>query len=207
MRIELASALTRSWVRLYTRRLEPDVRASRIAEIESDLWEHRRETEEAGADRSDAGLQVLARCLAGMPADLAWRSGAARATRSSRGREPMNDQIRKSWWLVPAVLVGLFDVALVVGQLTDFFGLMSGEPRVGTRLTASAVWLLAAVCLAAGLVLRDRRPQRAGVLVIIGSVPAILLVWMVVPPLVGLAAIIGAIDHMTKAPSPTRAPA
>jgi hypothetical protein len=207
VRIELASALTRSWVRLYTRRLEADVCASRIAEIESDLWEHRRETEEAGADPSDAGLQVLARCLAGMPADLAWRSGAARAARSSRRREPMNDQIRRSWWLVPAVLVGLFDVMLFIAQLTQFFGLMEAEPRVGTRLAASAVWLLAAVCLAVGLVLRDRRPQRAGVLVMIGSVPAVLMVWMVVPPLVGLAAIIGAIDHMTLAPSPTRAPA
>jgi hypothetical protein len=207
VRIELASAVTRSWVHLYTRRLDADLRASRIAEIESDLWEHRRETEEAGADPSDAGLQVLARCLAGIPADLAWRSGAARSARSSRRRERMNDQIRRSWWLVPAVLVGLFDVMLFIGQLTHFFGLMEAEPRVGTRLTASAVWFLAAVCLAAGLVMRDRRPQRAGVLVIIGSVPALLLMWMVVPPLVGVAAVIGAIDHMTTAPSPTRAPA
>lgn len=203
MRIELASAVTRSWVRLYTRRLEADVRAARIAEIESDLWEHRRETEEGGVEPSDAGLQVLARCLAGMPADLAWRSGAAAGARASRRREPMNDVIRRSWWLVPAVLVGLFDVMLFLGQVTDFFG----EPRVGTRLTASAVWLLFAVCIAVGLALRDRRPQRAGVLVIVGSVPALLLVWMVVPPLLGVAAIVGAINHMTTAPSPTRAPA
>lgn len=207
MRIEFASAVTRSWVRLYTRRLEADVRASRIAEIESDLWEHRRETADAGADPSDAGLQVLARCLAGMPADLAWRSGAARPARSTRRRESMNDQIRKSWWLVPAVLVGLFDVFLFIGQLTQFFGLIEAEPRVGTRFTASAVWFVCAVCLAVGLALRDRRPQRAGVLVIIGSVPALMIAWAVVPPLVGLAAIIGAIDHMTTAPSPTKAPA
>ena len=67
MRIELASAVTRSWVRLYTRRLDADIRASRIAEIESDLWEHGRDSEEAGAAPSDAGLQIVARCLAGMP--------------------------------------------------------------------------------------------------------------------------------------------
>ena len=207
MRIELASTVTRSWVRLYTRRLDEDVRASRIAEIESDLWEHRRETEEAGADPSDAALQVLARCLAGMPADVAWRSGAARLASSSRKGEPMNDLIRRSWWLVPAVLVGLFDVMLFLAQLTHFFGLMEFEPRVGTRLAASAAWLLAAVCIAVGLALRDRRPQRAGVLVIVGSVPAVLLVWMVVAPLLGVAAIVGAIYHMTTAPSPTQAPA
>jgi len=207
VRIELASAFTRSWVRLYTRRLDAGIRASRLAEIESDLWEHRRETEEAGADPSDAGLQVLARCLAGMPADLAWRSGAARQARASRRREPMIEEIRRSWWLVPAVLVGLFDVMLFLGQLTHFFGLMEFEPRVGTRVTASVVWLLFAVCIAVGIALRDRRPQRAGILVIVGSLPALLLVWMVVPPLLGVAAIVGAIYHMTTAPSPTRAPA
>lgn len=205
MRIEFASAVTLSWVRLYTRRLEADIRGSRIAEIESDLWEHRREAEEAGTEPSDAGLQVLARCLAGMPADLAWRSGAARRARVNRWREPMNDVIRRSWWLVPAVLVGLFDVMLFLGQLTDFFGLIEEEPRVGTRLAASAAWLLFAVCIAVGIALRNRRPQRAGLLVIIGSLPAVLLFWMVVPPLLGVAAIVGAIYHMTTAPSPTQA--
>jgi len=119
----------------------------------------------------------------------------------------MNDVIRRSWWLVPAVLVGLFDVMLFLGQLTDFFGLIEEEPRVGTRLAASAAWLLFAACIAVGIALRNRRPQRAGVLVIVGSVPALLLVWMVVPPLLGVAAIVGAIYHMTTAPSPTQAPA
>lgn len=207
MRIELGSAVTRSWVRLYTRRLEADIRASRIAEIESDLWEHRRETEETGVEPSDAGLQVLARCLAGMPADLAWRSGAAARAKASRRREPMNDLIRRSWWLVPAVLVGLFDVMLFLGQLTAFFGFIEFEPRVGTRLAASAVWLMFSVCMAVGLALRNRRPQRAGILVIVGSLPALLIVWMVLPPLFGIAAIVGAIYHMTSAPSPTQAPA
>ena len=120
----------------------------------------------------------------------------------------MSDVIRRSWWLVPAVLVGMFDVMLLIGQLRgDFFGLVEFEPRVGTRLTASAVWLLCAVCIAVGIALRNRRPQRAGVLVIVGSLPAVLLVWMVVPPLLGIAAIVGAIQHMTTSPSPTRAPA
>ena len=141
------------------------IRGSRIAEIESDIWEHRREAEEAGADPSDAGLQVLARCLAGMPSDLAWRSGPARRASAINRREPMNDVIRRSWWLLPAVLVGLFDVMLFIGQLTHGFGLMEFEPRVGTRLTAAAVWLTFSVCIAVGLALRNRRPQRAGILI------------------------------------------
>jgi hypothetical protein len=207
VRIEAASAFTRSWVRLYTRRLQADVRASRLAEIESDLWEHRRETEDAGTDPSDAGLQVFARCLAGMPADLAWRSGAPRRARLSRRGEPMNDVIRRSWWLVPAVLVGVFDVLLFIGQLAGGIFGMAFEPRVGTRLAASAVWLLATGCIGLGVALRNRRPQRAGVLVIVGSLPAMLMFWAVVPPLLGIAAIVGAIYHMTTAPAPTEAPA
>jgi len=119
----------------------------------------------------------------------------------------MNDVIRRSWWLVPAVLVGVFDVMLFLGQVTDFFGLIEFEPRVGTRLAASAAWLLAAVCIAVGIALRNRRPQRAGSLVIVGSLPAVLSAWMVVPPLLGIAAIVGAIYQMTTAPSPTQAPA
>ena len=119
----------------------------------------------------------------------------------------MNDVIRRSWWLLPAVLVGLFDVMLFIGQLTHGFGLMEFEPRVGTRLTAAAVWLTFSVCIAVGLALRNRRPQRAGILIIVGSLPALLLAWMVVPPLVAMAAIGGAIYHMTTSPSPTRAPA
>ena len=207
--IHVASRFTRSWVRLYTRRLDPELRERRIAEIESDLWEHGRDSEEAGAAPSDAGLQIVARCLAGMPADLAWRSDAARRARSSRRREPMNEVIRRSWWLVPAALVGLFDVMLFLAQSGRYGGLGGGflEPRIGVRLAASAAWLVFAVCIAAGIALRNRRPQRAGWLVIVGSLPALLLFWMVVPPLLAVAAIVGAVLHMTSTPSPAQTPA
>ena len=202
--IEFASGVTRSWVRLYTHRLAPDVREARMAEIASDLWEHRHEAEAAGAEPSDAGLQILARCLAGMPADLAWRSGAARRARASRRGEPMNAMIRRSWWLVPATLVLLFYVALFVAQITNQIFV---EPRAGVRVAASALWLLFTGCMAAGIALRNTRPQRAGVLVIFGTLRALLLFWMVVPPLLAIATIVGAIAHMTTTPSPLRSSA
>ena len=120
----------------------------------------------------------------------------------------MNATIRRSWWLVPATLVLLFDLALFLRQITNsiFVG-MEGEPRVGVRLAASALWLLFTVCMAAGIVLRNRRPQRAGWLVIVGTLPALMLFWMVVPPLLAIATIVGAIGLMTTTPSPSQASA
>ena len=207
---DLAARFTLRWARTYTRRLPPETREARMAEIASDLWEHRHESEEAGVQESDAALQILARCLAGMPADLAWRSGAARRARASRRGEQMNEVIRRSWWLVPATLVLLFDLVLFLGQITG--GGVGGfadfsEPRLGVRLAGSAFWLLFTVCMAAGIALRNTRPQRAGWLVIVGTLPALLLFWTVVPPLLAIATIIGAIVHMTTTPTPTKATA
>ena len=117
----------------------------------------------------------------------------------------MNAVIRRSWWLVPATLVGLFDVWLFLGQLTGSmpFG-AEEEPRLGVRLAASAAWLLFSACIAAGIALRNRRPQRAGWLVIVGSLPALMLWWTVVMPFLGAAAIWGASVHMTTTPSAAR---
>jgi hypothetical protein len=205
---DLAVRFTMGWARTYTRRLAPEVRAARLGEIQSDLWEHHRDAEEASADPSDVALQILARCIVGMPSDLAWRSGAARRARADRRREPMNATIRRSWWLVPATLILLFDLWLFLGQLTEHmpFG-TEGEPRVGVRLAASAFWLLFTVCMAAGIMLRNRRPQRAGWLVIVGTLPAFMLVWVVVPPLLAIATVVGAIGLMTTTPSPSQTPA
>ena len=117
----------------------------------------------------------------------------------------MNATIRRSWWLVPATLVLLWDVALFLSQLSNTQG--EPEPRLGVRLAASAFWLLFTVCMAAGIALRNRRPQRSGWLVIVGTVPALLLFWAVVPPLLAIATIVGAIAHMTTTPSPREASA
>jgi hypothetical protein len=175
------------------------VRGARIAEIESDLWEHGREAEEAGVGASDAGLQIRP-----VPCRGAVRPRVAlgRGTPSEGGQEEGTDErdVPRSWWLVPAALVGLFDVLLFLGQLT---GSMP-EPRVGVQLAVSALWLLFAVCLWAGIALRNRRPQRAGWLVIVGCLPAIMVWWMVVPVLLAAATIVGAIIHMTTTPTPTQ---
>ena len=67
-----AAAVVRMWTRLYTWRLPDDLRARRIEEVESDLWESQR------AGRTTA-LQILARLVLGVPDDLGWRIDVERA--------------------------------------------------------------------------------------------------------------------------------
>lgn len=67
----VAAALVRLWTHLYTFGLPADVMTRRRAEIDSDLWEFQHDA------RTDRGLgttgHVLARLVAGMPHDVAWR--------------------------------------------------------------------------------------------------------------------------------------
>ncbi len=70
-----ASCLVLSWTALYTRGLSPEARAGRLAELESDLWEHRL----ACGNGLATQVAVLSRCARGIPADLAWRRRAGRS--------------------------------------------------------------------------------------------------------------------------------
>ena len=61
-----------AWARVYTRGLPPTTRDQRKAEITSDLWEHRAEA----ARSRGLTLEIAARSIAGVPADLSWRRAA-----------------------------------------------------------------------------------------------------------------------------------
>jgi hypothetical protein len=76
--VELASALVRAWVRLYTRGLPADLRDARRAELEADLWEHARAGESEGSRSVALAGAMLRRAAAGTPADLSWRFGRRR---------------------------------------------------------------------------------------------------------------------------------
>jgi TonB family protein len=67
-----AAAVARTWTRLYTWRLPVELRARRLEEVESDLWESQR----AG---TATALQILARLVLGVPDDLGWRIDVERA--------------------------------------------------------------------------------------------------------------------------------
>ena len=200
MSAQLSDRLTRRWVRAYTRPLPPEARDGRRAEVDSDLWEHRDETRERGLNRTLTSLEVTARLLAGVPADLAWRHSHLRAARDARRstrieRNLMTETIAlpkfgyPTWLAILAAVMGGF--AIIVGTvgaieyLTD-----SGDNSDGWGFLALAVGavLLAALWLA-------RRAPLASVLLMVfgGLVFGLLMWWIVVPILMGIAVAIGAV--------------
>jgi hypothetical protein len=102
------------------------------------------------------------------------------------------------WWLAPAVLVLLFDAWLAIHELIGGSLLGDPDPRADVRFGAAAVWLVLAIATAAGLALNRRRPGLAGGLIIIGSIPAALLVWSPAVMVAGLASCAGAITHLVR---------
>lgn len=65
--------LVRTWVRLYTAGLPPEVAVRRRDEIDSDLWSHGEEAILTARSARSLDAEVLVRLLAGMPADVGWR--------------------------------------------------------------------------------------------------------------------------------------
>jgi hypothetical protein len=66
-----AIGVARGWTRFYTWQMEPALRASRRAEIESDLWAF--EHDHGSFSRLNPAVHVVIRVLGGMPDDLCWR--------------------------------------------------------------------------------------------------------------------------------------
>jgi hypothetical protein len=73
---ELAAAVVRRWVRLYTSRLPDPLVARRVDEIRADLHDHVEYERSRGTGERSIAVAVLSRMARGMPADLLWRQGA-----------------------------------------------------------------------------------------------------------------------------------
>ena len=67
--LRFASAIVRTWTRLYTWRMPEAVRDARRDEIESDLWESAHDP----GSRAHGARQVFVRLALGIPDDLRWR--------------------------------------------------------------------------------------------------------------------------------------
>lgn len=65
-----AVALVLGWARLYTRDVAGDARERRLQELASDCFEQRRWGGAVGASPAVLATSMVARTLAGMPADL-----------------------------------------------------------------------------------------------------------------------------------------
>jgi hypothetical protein len=103
-----ATAIVRTWTRLYTWRLPTFARDTRRAEIDSDLWEFAHDCQR---DRGVApALHVIARLIAGIPDDVSWR-----ASHVSLGTGSMRAAIS----LTAAAIAVLAVWAYVVGAPTQ----------------------------------------------------------------------------------------
>lgn len=69
----LALSVTRTWLRVYTLGLDPEIARGRREEIESDLWEMQHDA----AQRSP--LRIVQRLLGGIADDIGWRMDVAPA--------------------------------------------------------------------------------------------------------------------------------
>jgi len=67
MSVLMAMAMTRWWTRVYTFGLPAELRETRRAEIESDLWESLH-------DPDAARSQILPRLAGGVMDDVCWRA-------------------------------------------------------------------------------------------------------------------------------------
>jgi len=87
------------------------------------------------------------------------------------------------WWLVPAVALGLAELALAIGQLVS-------DPKV-ENVVALGIWL------------RTRSRSSGDLLIALGVLPSAALFWHPVPPILVAAVIVAAIiDSLRAAKSP-----
>jgi hypothetical protein len=129
-RFGIAAALTRAWVRLYTIRMPLDLRETRRAEIDADLWEHEKDAQEAGMPPVITEMEILLRAVLGVPDDVSWRFEAIQARRAAslEGRIPMMAfSVRQIRWMG---LVGMGGGILWAGR---YFVPVALEPERAVR--------------------------------------------------------------------------
>jgi hypothetical protein len=162
---DVAGSLALLWARVYTSGLAPDLREQRRAEIASDVWEHRHEAHFAGLRPSQIGLEIVARWLLGIPADLSWRRVARRETAIFPGGEQaMDAKVRVNWWIVPALVLAA--LLLVTGVTSLDPGWIPPAPSIDPF---AVVVVVLGVAVLLGIALRHRLPKLAGLLILSGA--------------------------------------
>lgn len=96
-----------------------------------------------------------------------------------------------TWWTVLAVLLGGTYVVTALGQLIN-------EPKA-THVGALAIMMGFAGLIGFGLRLRKQSRISGNWMVIFATVPALLFFWVIVPTVVGLAIIVGAVMEIARA--------
>lgn len=209
---QLACGVVRFWTRMYTSRLAPEIRDPRRAEIESDLWEHLDAPGEVAMDRRSVAGQIVARCLLGLVADLTWRSEMVRGRRNEREGDPMNERIKRDWWIpAPIALIGFGALIALIHFVGDGFesewshtvsGWNPSLPERGASVIALGFFFLLLPIWA--LVVRRGHPGWTVVMLmpwILWSLVPLMwaeLDWLLVLPALGIVTLVGAVMNLAQ---------
>jgi hypothetical protein len=121
----MAATFARAWVRVYTGGMPSELRYTRRAEIESDLWECQQEYRWQPGSDTDMAAEILLRTVIGIPDDIGWRleTWRERRTSDSPRRTTMAISSERLRWMGLGAIVG---GALLIGvRLVD---LLFGHP-------------------------------------------------------------------------------
>jgi hypothetical protein len=187
----VAIRFARAWIAGYTRGLDAQTRAERVAELESDLWEHSRD--------AAPGQAILLRCLLGIPADLSWRMEQANpgAAITAFIVASMNRAEATVRWMtrrgLPRLTTIVATLAVLIGVLLILTAPGSADRTPGESIVGGALFIAAGAFMLAGLQAAAAQPRAGAILVTLGVAPVALVFWQsVVVPIVAVALIASA---------------
>ncbi len=118
--LRIAVNVARTWVRLYTSRMPMELRVSRRAEIDADLWDHDNDAQEDGVPPLVTAMEIFLRTCLGVLDDLSWCFEARQPGRgaSRKGRRSMMEfSARQTRWMGILSVAGGAIVILMLGVI------------------------------------------------------------------------------------------
>jgi hypothetical protein len=196
--VPVSERAARSWSRWYTRGLPAELGAARRDELTSDLYEHRAEARDTGASQRRVSLEIVARLIEGVPADLSWRRAQRSRARSITMATNGSSRGYPLWLTIALFVMGGLALAM---SLSSVIGAIV-EAEQGMALWAFLLFLVG-TSIVAGLLLTNRAPRTSVALVALGAVGfGLTTYWMVVTVVVGVVVAAAAVLSVPRVVGP-----
>jgi hypothetical protein len=194
----VAESAALAWTRWYTRRLPSEVSTARRDELTSDLHEHRAEARDSGEPERRTSLEIVARLVEGVPADLSWRRAQRSRARSITMATDASSRGYPMWLTI---------VLFVMGGLALFMSLSSVVGALVDDDEGMLVWgtllLLVGASIVGGLLLVNRAPRISVALVAIGAIGfGLATFWMVLTVVAGVIVAVAALLSIPRVVGP-----